>query len=114
MIDPYIIFRWKNLSGGLCAALEERYTKGLLVKGKAQREVILDYEVDFDKMFFTKPEKVNLNLQEILILWYNFFTLVFDAKELYLMMYELKFVCVFCVCVWISEHLLFSKLCSYS
>jgi len=51
--------RWKTLSGRVCEALEEGYVK--YTDGKiTAKEKILDMEVDYEKMFFTKPERIKI------------------------------------------------------
>lgn len=53
--------RWKTLPGRMCEALEEGYTRMQARKSNvASKEKILEMEVDFDKMFITKPQKIQI------------------------------------------------------
>eukprot|EP00111_Clytia_hemisphaerica_P024656 TCONS_00072678-protein len=51
--------RWKALPLAMCEALEEGYLNYQNRKG-AVKEKVLDKEVDYEKMFITKPEKIKI------------------------------------------------------
>ncbi|XP_065656239.1 intermembrane lipid transfer protein VPS13A isoform X1 [Hydra vulgaris] len=50
--------RWKSMTHQMCEALEEGYQR-FQNKG-SKREKILEVEVDFEKMFITKPDKIKI------------------------------------------------------